>query len=562
VNAIRGADLTTSASQPVAGHVFITQSDLTRLRCDAWLLPTDSSLTVEPFWLRLAPSGIRRPTQGGQLRLEATASWKKGETRVRKLSEWPAGGPEPQTWLVNVGGAPGTPVEWYLEGVRQFVAAAARDLAALEGPGSQRALPLVAMPLVGTGQGGAAAIKGEVVGQLLDELYRAASIHAVDLLLVTHDAPAFAAAQAVRRARSGPVGTDQYRSFWSQLDPQLLEHAARLAHHAATGSLVLFLGAGVSVGAGLPTWPALLRLLGERAGLSDQLDALAELPLVDQARIVESRMQSRRELAHLIATELTTNRFSLSHSLLAALPVSEIITTNYDRLFEMAAEALGPDRAVALLPDEVPNHRRRWLLKLHGSIDRPESIVLTREDYLRYGDRRAALAAIVQALLLTRHMLFVGFSLTDDNFHRIADDVRKVVRGPGPAAPGQPFGTALLPTGGLTDQLWRDDLHCLSMDTAPSSDAATAILVRRVEIFLDCILAAATSNAAHLLDEAYTGILTKEEREIRRALKALARTVSPDAQRAPAWAPVAHLLRAMGSPEIHPSPPQGPLTPP
>ena len=56
---------------------------------------------------------------------------------------------------------------------------------------------------------------------------------------------------------------------------------------------------------------------------------------------------------------------------------------------------------------------------------------MTREDCLRFEERRAALAGIVQALLVTRHMLFVGFDLQDDNFHRIADAIRKVMTRPG-----------------------------------------------------------------------------------------------------------------------------------
>eukprot|EP01125_Pyxidicula_operculata_P005537 TRINITY_DN1956_c0_g2_i2.p2 TRINITY_DN1956_c0_g2~~TRINITY_DN1956_c0_g2_i2.p2 ORF type:complete len:307 (-),score=129.12 TRINITY_DN1956_c0_g2_i2:31-951(-) len=47
---------------------------------------------------------------------------------------------------------------------------------------------------------------------------------------------------------------------------------------------------------------------------------------------------------------------------------------------------------------------------------------------MRYSTRRSALSGIVQSLLITRHMLFVGFSLKDDNFHRIIDEVRRSVR--------------------------------------------------------------------------------------------------------------------------------------
>ena len=62
---------------------------------------------------------------------------------------------------------------------------------------------------------------------------------------------------------------------------------------------------------------------------------------------------------------------------------------------------------------------------MHGCVTRPEEIVLTKQDYIRYSDRFAALSGIVQSLLLTKHLLFVGFSLDDDNFIRIYDSVKK-----------------------------------------------------------------------------------------------------------------------------------------
>lgn len=43
--------------------------------------------------------------------------------------------------------------------------------------------------------------------------------------------------------------------------------AQQLAQKAKDGRLALFLGAGISAGAGLPTWPFLLKQLAERAGI-------------------------------------------------------------------------------------------------------------------------------------------------------------------------------------------------------------------------------------------------------------------------------------------------------
>ncbi len=32
------------------------------------------------------------------------------------------------------------------------------------------------------------------------------------------------------------------------------------------------------------------------------------------------------------------------------------------------------------------------------------------------------------SMLITSHMLFVGFSLNDDNFHKVADGVKKAIK--------------------------------------------------------------------------------------------------------------------------------------
>lgn len=129
---------------------------------------------------------------------------------------------------------------------------------------------------------------------------------------------------------------------------------------------------------------------------------------------------------------------------------------------------------------------------------------------------RAALAGIVQALLITRHMLFLGFSLSDPNFHRIAGDVRQAVRRDPHA---DPFGTAVvLNEEPLMDELWRGDITFVPMGSRRTPKAEAA---RRVELFLDRIAFVATDDTAHLMDPAYDGILTEPERWLRDHLQAL-----------------------------------------
>ena len=65
----------------------------------------------------------------------------------------------------------------------------------------------------------------------------------------------------------------------------------------------------------------------------------------------------------------------------------------------------------------------------------PEDIILTYSSSNPYGYEREALSGIVQALLITKHMCFIGFSLTDDAFNQIAATVRRALQ-PAAAAGG------------------------------------------------------------------------------------------------------------------------------
>ena len=120
--------------------------------------------------------------------------------------------------------------------------------------------------------------------------------------------------------------------------------------------------------------------LADRAGMSsDERAALRELTSVlDQATLVERRLRDRGDTLGRAVTELLGpfRRYALAHALLAALPVREAITTNYDRLFEVAWGVSDPG-GLSVLPGGVRPDARRWLLKMHGCLSDPERVVLT-----------------------------------------------------------------------------------------------------------------------------------------------------------------------------------------
>jgi hypothetical protein len=305
--------------------------------------------------------------------------------------------------------------------------------------------------------------------------------------------------------------------------------------------------------AGLPSWGSLLDELALRAGMSgDERAALGELRnALDQATVVERRLKEHgTTLGRAVADVLGTRRhYALAHALLAALPVREAITTNYDQLFEDAWKLSDPD-GLSVLPGAIKPDARRWLLKMHGCLSEPDKVVLTRASYTRYDERLPALSGMVQAFLVTRHVLFAGFSLTDDNFHRIVDAVRRLR---GESRPPGHFGTALsLGAGGLAELLWEHDVQRVRMDEQKESATgfASAEAARRLEVFLD-YLVSRTRDAAHLLvGERFDPLLTEGERRLRDALARFAADVCGEhaeaVRQTVAWSQVERLLRGLG----------------
>jgi hypothetical protein len=123
-------------------------------------------------------------------------------------------------------------------------------------------------------------------------------------------------------------------------------------------------------------------------------------------------------------------RVTPSHAALVHLNLPLLFTTNYDELIEAAYAEAGQQLRVTISEEQFKARRAerpdRHLVKIHGSIDQPESIVLTRSDYARARSERTEMLGFLRSEMAETSFLFVGFSLSDPNFNLLHDDIRVV----------------------------------------------------------------------------------------------------------------------------------------
>jgi hypothetical protein len=186
---------------------------------------------------------------------------------------------------------------------------------------------------------------------------------------------------------------------------------------------VVFVGAGMSTGAGMPTWRALVEQL--RLDDADAADFLAIAQAYRERHAAHGR-PPLRELVAALFGDRPGRVPTLAHYLVASLEASNVITTNYDHLIEdaLAAQRIEYHRVVETAHVPATGTRAHVnVVKLHGDAERGDDIVLSTADYDRFFEKRPAFALLLSGLLLNQTFLFLGYSLTDPNFRQIYESI-------------------------------------------------------------------------------------------------------------------------------------------
>lgn len=256
------------------------------------------------------------------------------------------------------------------------------------------------------------------------------------------------------------------------------------------GVAAIFVGAGVSMAAGYPSWSELLSDIAEELEIDSKnvhdLAALAQWSIQENGGATRVRNVIKNEIGPEKPIPETVQ-------IISRLPLRHIWTTNYDRLIERAFASIsrplnpiaGPkDLALRVTPGAA------LLYKMHGSVDRLDDIVISTDDYELFRSRRGQYLPLFQAHLTSMSMLFIGISFTDPNVRHVLSLIRESFTD----APPEHFAIVRAPQKGdfKTDgefaartaqhKLWTKDLKRYGLLAVEVSDyAEIPTLLRQVE---------------------------------------------------------------------------------
>jgi len=201
------------------------------------------------------------------------------------------------------------------------------------------------------------------------------------------------------------------------------QYTLELREKYAEGSIVVFVGAGLSKALGIPDWANLIKRIMlhfiRREQTKRDIEVKVEandywgaIELIksssrQQENIIQRRISEiiREEESHICVTTIDNNIKDLS-------PFENIATTNYDLLLEKILNYthMIPGQRDFTISQAI--NRRKVVYHLHGSVEAPTTIVISQTSYdkLYCTDEEKK---FIETLFSSKTILFLGYSFKD-----------------------------------------------------------------------------------------------------------------------------------------------------
>lgn len=198
----------------------------------------------------------------------------------------------------------------------------------------------------------------------------------------------------------------------------------QLVECLAAQEVVPFVGAGISVGGGFPTWANHLRQQGRTAGIqTEQIEGWLAQGHYEEV-VAHIEQQHGPEVFAQEIRDVFGKRGSIQDITLciSELFFDTLITTNYDRLLEQVYDTGAASRVQVIngvTAMELPDLEKVTIIKIHGDFKDPAHCILGKAHYdAAYGEAGLDLHRPVPKILARYYrnnsLLFIGCSLHND----------------------------------------------------------------------------------------------------------------------------------------------------
>lgn len=206
----------------------------------------------------------------------------------------------------------------------------------------------------------------------------------------------------------------------------------KLIKYIRKEDVVLFIGSGFSIKAGAPTAYQLVNAIIQEGGEELFKDlSPEERTLRTVSELFTQDRMSRNELLTLLKGQFDFIPKDLSdHQMLRKIPhIRTIFTTNYDTLLEDSYPKSERNLVTATSGCAYYDSAEVTIYKVHGdltNLNNPDSVIITESDYQHYftNPNFTLIWEDLKSAFVKKHVVFVGYSLEDDNILELIKNVR------------------------------------------------------------------------------------------------------------------------------------------
>jgi hypothetical protein len=200
---------------------------------------------------------------------------------------------------------------------------------------------------------------------------------------------------------------------WGHIMMNKKEFVREIASKCQNNETALFLGAGMSSEAGLPSWKKLFEPLARE--LSIDLDT-TNYQLYDIAQFYAND-KGISQLHKKVSSEINKiDETSETLDELTNMQCNSIWTTNFDKVIENNYYKKGKRTNIIHSEENLVNvelNKNINIFKLNGDIDNLKHAIITKKDLEEYVEKHRLLLTFFKRELVVKSFLFIGYSFTD-----------------------------------------------------------------------------------------------------------------------------------------------------